>query len=227
MSVANGWIWAIGRLLGLSTTVGVRMWMTLFLVSLLSREGWGFHLPARFEWLASTPSLLILLVLTIFEIASDKVPSFDRLSDRLATPLRLAVGALVGVCALGHGWVGLAIGVPAGAAAAWLGMHARRLWRPRSTPSANVMPLLSLAEDLGAAAAALLSATLPPVGYAVFGWMAWFYSRLRGRRSAKYRGLRDGGEVVVDMSARDDEGGPEKRRRGRERRGGGGRLTDD
>ena len=196
MSAVTGWIWAIGRLLGLSTTVGVRMWLTLFIVSMLSREGWGLHLPARFEWLESIPSLLVLLVLVIFEIASDKVPSFDRISDRLAMPLRLAVGALVGVCAIGHGWIGLAIGVPAGAAAAWLGLHTRRLWRPRSVPSTTAMPLLSLAEDLVAAAAALLSALLPPVGYAVFGWMAASYARLRGRRSAKYRGLRDGGEGV-------------------------------
>lgn len=206
MSITAGWIWAIGRLLGLSTTVGVRMWLTLFIVSLLSREGWGFHVPVRFEWLESIPSLLILLVLAIVEIASDKIPSFDRMSDRLVMPLRLAVGALVGVCAIGHGWIGLAIGLPAGAAAAWLGLHTRRLWRPRSTPSTTVMPLLSLAEDLGAAAAALLSATLPPVGYAVFGWMAWWHARLRGRRAAKYRGLRDGGEIAANGGAVDAGG---------------------
>lgn len=199
MNAVTGWIWAIGRLLGLSTAAGVRMWLTLFLVSLLSREGWGFHVPAAFEWLQSIPSLLILLVMVIFEIASDKVPSFDRISDRLVMPLRLAVGALVGVCAIGHGWIGLAIGVPAGAAAAWLGLHTRRLWRPRSAPSTTVMPLMSLAEDLVAGAAALLSAVVPPVGYAVFGWTTGAYVRLRGRRAAKYRGLRDGAGVVVDV----------------------------
>ena len=52
------------------------------------------------------------------------------------------------------------------------------------------MPLLSLVEDLTAFAAAVLSATLPPIGYAVAAWTTWFDVRLRRRRVAKYKGLR-------------------------------------
>ena len=52
------------------------------------------------------------------------------------------------------------------------------------------MPLLSLVEDLAAFAAAVLSATLRPIGYAVGAWTTWFDVRLRRRRTAEYKGLR-------------------------------------
>ena len=52
------------------------------------------------------------------------------------------------------------------------------------------IPLLSLVEDLAAFGASVLSATLPPIGYAVAAWTAWFDVRLRRRRVAKYKGLR-------------------------------------
>jgi len=202
MTAVTGWIWAIGRLLGISTAAGVRMWATLFMISLLSREGWGFHVPERFDWLESTPALLILLALTIVEIASDKVPSLERVFDRPATPLKVAVGALAGACALGHGWLGGGIGLAAGGAAAWLALHTRRAWRPRTGPGSTTLPLISLLEDLAAAMVALLSAVLPPVGYAVFGWTIWLFVRLRGRRAAKYRGL--GGAAAGAAGAGDE-----------------------
>jgi len=186
----TSWIWAIGRLGGLSISAGVRAAMTLLVMGVLSREGWGFHVAPGFTWLESSIAIAVLVLLAIVEIALDKVPSFDRLSARLSVPWRVAAGALAGGAAVSHGWIGLVVGLVGGAGFAVLGVNAKRLWRPRSTTSTMTIPLLSLVEDLAAFGAAVLSATLPPVGYAVVAWTAWFDVRLRRRRVAKYKGLR-------------------------------------
>jgi uncharacterized membrane protein len=186
----TSWIWAIGRLGGLSISAGVRAAMTLLVMGVLSREGWGFHVAPGFTWLESSIAIAVLVLLAIVEIALDKVPSFDRLSARLSVPWRVAAGALAGGAAVSHGWIGLVVGLVGGAGLAVLGVNAKRLWRPRSTTSTMTIPLLSLVEDLAAFGAAVLSATLPPVGYAVAAWTAWFDVRLRRRRVAKYKGLR-------------------------------------
>ncbi len=186
----TSWIWAIGRLGGLSISAGVRASMTLLILGVLSREGWGFHLAPGFSWLESSIAIGVLVLLAIFEIAFDKVPSFDRLYARLSVPWHIAAGAIAGGAAVSHGVIGLIVGLVAGAGLAMLGINAKRLWRPRSTTSTVTMPLLSLVEDLTAFGAAVLSATLPPIGYAVVAWTAWFDVRLRRRRVAKYKGLR-------------------------------------
>jgi hypothetical protein len=186
----TSWIWAIGRLGGLSISAGVRASMTLLILGVLSREGWGFHLAPGFSWLESSIAIGVLVLLAILEIAFDKVPSFDRLYARLSVPWYIAAGAIAGGAAVSHGVIGLIVGLVAGAGLAMLGINAKRLWRPRSTTSTVTMPLLSLVEDLTAFGAAVLSATLPPIGYAVVAWTAWFDVRLRRRRVAKYKGLR-------------------------------------
>jgi uncharacterized membrane protein len=186
----TSWIWAIGRMCGLSISAGVRAAMTLLVMGVLSREGWGFHLAPGFTWLQSSAAIAVLVLLMILEIAFDKVPSFDRLYARLSVPWRIAAGALAGGAAMSHGTIGLVVGLVAGAGLAVLGVNAKRLWRPRSTTSTMTMPLLSLLEDLAVFGAAVLSATLPPIGYAVAAWTTWFDVRLRRRRVAKYKGLR-------------------------------------
>jgi uncharacterized membrane protein len=192
----TSWIWAIGRLLGLSTTAGVRGWMTLFVVSVMSHEGWLFNVPARWSWVESSPAMVVFGILMIFEIAVDKMPSLDRLQDRLGLGWRMAAGAIVGACAMGHGWLGTIIGLVAGAALAAFGLKVKRAWRPRSPASTTTLPLMSLLEDLGSLLSAFASAALPPAGYAVFGWMAWFWTRLRHRRIDKYRDLQaEAGDV--------------------------------
>ncbi len=184
------WVWAVARLLGLSTTAGVRASMTLLIVGVLSREGWGFQVPPRFTWLESSAAIAVFVVLTIIETSIDKMQSLDRVQDRLTMPWRIAAGAIVGGAAMGHGVAGLVIGLVGGGFLAWFGLEIKRLWRPRSSTSAMTLPVVSLVEDLAAFVAGVLTATLAPFGYAIFAWATWFYFRLRRRRVAKYKGLR-------------------------------------
>ena len=185
------WVWAVARLLGLSTTAGVRASMTLLIIGVLSREGWGFQVPARFTWLESSAAIAVFVILTIIETSIDKMQSLDRLQDRLTMPWRIAAGAIAGGAAMGHGVPGLVIGLIGGGFLAWFGLEIKRLWRPRTgSASSMTLPVVSLVEDLTAFVADVLTATLAPFGYAIFAWATWFYLRLRRRRVAKYKGLR-------------------------------------
>lgn len=184
------WVWAVARLLGLSTTAGIRASMTLLIVGVLSREGWGFQVPPRFSWLESSTAIVVFVVLAIVETSVDKMQSLDRIQDRLTMPWRIVAGAIVGGAAMAHGVLGLVIGVVVGGFLAWFGLEIKRLWRPRTTSGAMTLPLISLVEDLVAFVGAVLTAALAPFGYAIAVWAGWFYYRLRRRRVAKYKGLR-------------------------------------
>jgi len=188
----TSWIWAIGRLLGVSTTAGVRAWLTLFVLAVMLHEGWFYHAPQGWSWIGSTAAVAVFGILSIVEIALDKIPGLDRLQERIALPWRVAAGGIAGACVVGHGLPGTVIGLVGGGALAWFGLNVKRSWRPRSPADAAPLPILSLGEDLGALAGAFGSTALPPIGYALFGWMAWLYARLRRRRTAKYRDLQSG-----------------------------------
>ena len=186
----TSWVWAIGRLLGLSTAAGIRASLTLAVVGILGREGWGIHLSAGFSWLSNWIVILVFIVLAILEGSFDKVPTFDRLQNRLLVPWRIAAGAIAGGAVMGHGTTGLVIGLVAGGALAYLGMYVKFAIRPRSATSGAAVGLISLTEDLVAFAAVVLIGLLAPLGYVFFAWTLWLVERLRRRRSAKYKGLR-------------------------------------
>jgi uncharacterized membrane protein len=184
------WVWAIGRLLGLSTAAGIRASLVLAVIGILGREGWGVHLSAGFLWLEYWFVILAFIVLAILEGSFDKVPTFDRMQNRLLMPWRIAAGAIAGGAVMAHGTTGLIIGLVAGGALAYLGMYVKFAIRPRSTTSGAAVGLISLTEDLVAFGAAVLTGLFAPLGYVFFAWTLWLVDRLRRRRSAKYKGLR-------------------------------------
>lgn len=184
------WVWAVGRLLGLSTAAGIRASLTLAVIGLLGREGWGLHLPTGFHWLQNWLAIVVFIVLAILEGSFDKVPTFDRLQNRLLMPWRIAAGAIAGGAVMAHGTAGLIIGLAGGAALAYLGMYVKFGIRPRSATSGAAVGLISLTEDLVAFAMAVLTGLLAPLGYVFFAWTLWLFDRLQHRRSAKYKGLR-------------------------------------
>jgi len=186
----TGWIWAVGRMLGLSTSAGLRAALTLAVIGVLAREGWGINLSHSFAWMENGIAIAAFIVVAIVESSFDKIPALDRLQNRLALPWRIAAGALAGGAALSHGWVGLVIGVVAGGGLAYLGQAVKRAARPRTTINGLAVGLLSLIEDVTAFAAAVLSAVLAPLGYVFFAWTLWLFDRLRRRERAKYKGLR-------------------------------------
>jgi uncharacterized membrane protein len=185
-----GWVFGLARILGLGAAAGTRPWLTLALVGVMSRLGWGVPLNSAFDWLGNRWVLLVLAVLAVLEAAFDKIPRVDRLQDRMVFPLRLAAGAVVGAATIDAGWPGLLVGLAGGGFAAWLAEHVKHVRRPRATRSEATIPLLSLIEDLYVLLGTVGTLAWSPLGYAVVAWPAALWVEMRRRRKAKYAALR-------------------------------------
>ena len=80
--------------IGLSACAGLRAWLPLLGVGLLSR--WGYiPLDGSFQILQSDPALLTFGIATIIEVMADKVVVLDNLLDSLGTVLRPIAGTVV------------------------------------------------------------------------------------------------------------------------------------
>lgn len=82
---------AIG--LGLAAACGFRVFLPLFLISLMSHFDF-LHLAGTFEWMASWPALIAFGSATLLEIGAYYVPFIDNLLDTVATPAAILAGAL-------------------------------------------------------------------------------------------------------------------------------------
>ncbi len=189
----TAWVFAVGLMLGLGNVVGIRPSLTLAILGIVSRLGWGPGLNAEFSFLSHWLAIIIFVVLAIFESSFDKIPKLDRLQGRLTMPYRVAVGAIAGAATIHLGWQGILAGVLVGGASAWFAQFVKRLTRPRTVPSDNVLTLLSTWEDLAALAGTLLTLFIAPVGYGIAAFTGGVWWRMRSRRLAKYRELDGGG----------------------------------
>ena len=80
--------------LALAAACGFRVFVPLLVVNLASRAGY-LQLGGSFEWMGSTPALIVFAVATGLEIAAYYVPWLDNLLDTAATPIAVVAGILV------------------------------------------------------------------------------------------------------------------------------------
>jgi len=186
----TAWMFAVGRMLGLGSVAGIRPSMTLAVIGIVSRLGWGAGLNPAFSFLDHWLAIIIFVVLAIFESSFDKIPKIDRLQGRLTTPYRLAAGAAVGAATIPFGWQGIVVGAAVGAGAAWTSTYVKRLTRPKTVPSDAALNLISLWEDLAVLAGSVLTLIVSPVGYGIAAFTGIVYWRVGSRRRAKYRAMR-------------------------------------
>lgn len=79
---------------GLAASAGFRVFIPLFILSLASFFGF-IPLSESWQWVASTPALIILGVASVVESISYLVPFVDNALDSLAIPLAGIAGTLV------------------------------------------------------------------------------------------------------------------------------------
>ena len=186
----TAWVFAVGRMLGLGSVAGIRPSMTLAVIGIVSKLGWGVGLNPTFSFLGHWLAIIIFVVLALFESSFDKIAKLDRLQDRLTMPYRLVAGGVAGAATIPFGWQGVVVGAAVGAAAAWTSTYVKGLTRPKSVPSDAVLTLLSLLEDLAVFAGVVLTLIVSPVGYGITAFTGFMYWRVRSRRRAKYRAMR-------------------------------------
>ncbi len=185
----TAWVFAVGRMLGLGSVAGIRPSLTLAVIGIVSRLGWGVGLNPTFSFLGHWLAIIIFVVLAFFESSFDKIAKLDRLQGRLTMPYRLVAGGAAGAATIPFGWRGVVVGAVVGAGAAWTSTYVKGLTRPKTVPSDAVRNLISLWEDLAVLAGSVLTVIVSPVGYGIAAFTGFVYWQVRSRRRAKYRAM--------------------------------------
>jgi uncharacterized membrane protein len=186
----TAWVFAVGRMLGLGNVAGIRPSMTLVVIGVMSKLGWGVGLNPTFSFLEHWLAIVIFVVLALLESSFDKIAKLDRLQGRLTLPYRLVVGGVAGAATIPFGWKGVVVGAAVGAGAAWTSTYVKSLTRPKTVPSDAVLNLISLWEDLAVLAGSVLTLIVSPVGYGIAAFTGFMYWQAGSRRRAKYRAMR-------------------------------------
>jgi hypothetical protein len=93
---------------GLAWASGLRLYAVLFFLGLVDRMGW-FNLPPALHVLADPLVMGASGFMLLVEFFADKIPGFDSLWDAIHTFIRVPVGALLAVGAVGDENSALAI----------------------------------------------------------------------------------------------------------------------
>lgn len=176
--------------IGLAASAGFRIFLPLFALSLSAHfQLWPVN--ESWQWLGSTPALVILGAATLAEICAYLVPFVDNLLDTLAVPL----AGLAGTAVMVSTTAGLspeitwALAVIAGGGAAAAVKSTAAATRAVSTAGTGGLgnPVLSAAETGTAAAMSALSLFLPFAAAAAVLLLAaalWFALRRLRRKTA-------------------------------------------
>jgi len=181
---------------GQSSLSGLRAFLPLAIVGLISRyDLFGVYSleGTPFAFLENPWLIGILLVLTVLELAADKMPVLDSAQDLVAGPLRVIAGALVFGAALAQQEGGVIVaGMVGGAALAGATHAVKSVIRPAATATGGgtVNPFISLFEDLTAGIGTFLFAILPILGLLLVAFVLYLVYRVARRRRRKYKGLR-------------------------------------
>lgn len=155
--------------IGLAASVGFRVFLPLFALSLASYFG-VWELNANWEWIGSLVAVMTLGIATLLEIFAYFIPWFDNLLDTLAVPLAAIAGTAVMVSTVANldpviTW-SLAIIAGGGTATAIKGAGATGRLASTTTTGGLANPVLATVET-GTAAVVTVASIFAPVIAAV------------------------------------------------------------
>ena len=149
---------------GLAASVGFRIFVPLFALSLASYFG-IIPLNESWEWVGSITALCTLGIATILEVLAYYIPVFDNLLDSIAVPLAAIAGTAVVVSTAANldpiiTW-SLAIIAGGGTAAAIKGSAATTRAASTTTTAGLANPIVSTVETGSATVMSVLAIFLP------------------------------------------------------------------
>ena len=181
---------------GLAVLCGLRAFLPLAIMGLVSRiDVFGpldLH-GTNFAFLNNSWVIVALFVLALIEIIADKVPLLGSAQDLVATPIRVAAGAVAfGAALAGYQPLVVILALAAGALLAGVSQGVKGFIRPGATGvgGGETNAFLSFFEDLAALFGTLAVLLFPPLGIVLVLFLLYLVFRLRQRRKRKYRGLR-------------------------------------
>lgn len=104
--------------LGLAVSSGFRVFIPLLFLSVFNKLGL-IVLNSKFDWLGSTPMLIVLIVATIIEILAYYIPYISNLLDVLEAPMAALAGGFLMFAVLPSdmGWLNWLLVIIAGGSA--------------------------------------------------------------------------------------------------------------
>jgi len=172
----------------LAACVGLRTFLPLLAAGLLARMGY-IELGARFQWMASTPALVVFGSAMAFEILADKIPGLDHALHAAESFVKPVAATILAASLLPEldPTTAMAVGLIAGGTAAGVVQVVRGTPRVASTMFTGGLanPLLSLADDAMAAVGVALAFIVPVLAalgvVAMIAAAAWLLTRRRAR----------------------------------------------
>jgi hypothetical protein len=172
--------------IGLSAACGFRVFVPLLIMSLASRSG-HLHLAAGFDWIGTSPALLMFAVATGLEIAGYYVPWVDNLLDTLATPAAIVAGTIVTASMVQDvdPFLRWTLGVIAGGGVAGLVQGTTVLVRGASSATTGGLanPLFATIELGGATITAVAAILMPVLVVVLIGLFFFGFGRKLFRRA--------------------------------------------
>jgi len=184
------WMISIFLGVGLAAAVGFRIFLPFLLISLAGR--WEvMQLGEGFEWITTTPALILFSTATVLEILSYYIPWFDNLLDTITTPLAMICGSLVMASAIVEmePWIKWTLAVIAGGGTAGLIKGTGAVTRLASTGTTGGLanPVIASAETGGSLTMALLALFIPVLAVVLVVFLVFYILRKilgRGKKSA-------------------------------------------
>jgi hypothetical protein len=172
--------------LGLSSSAGLNAYIPLLVLALADRLSDEVTLDRPYDFLSTTPGIVIILVLLSVETIVDKIPGVDHFNDLIQSAIRPAAGAILMMAATNEGVsINPAVAMVIGLITAG-GVHAgKALSRPAITVSTGGIgnPVVSVLEDAISALTAIIAIVFPLLVIALaiaFGLLLfWAYRRIR------------------------------------------------
>lgn len=178
---------------GLSAAAGLNAFIPFVLVGMLDRFTTLLDLPPGMDWISSWWAIGVGMVLLVADVALDKVPGVDHVSDLIQTGVRPLMGGVMFSAASGaaqveqsqwwrdNPWVGAAVGIALAGT-----VHAgKALSRPIVNAGTLGVggPFVSAAEDATSATVSVVAILLPILVVVVLVVIAYaLYRIFRARR---------------------------------------------
>jgi Domain of unknown function (DUF4126) len=170
--------------LGLAAATGFRIFVPLLIAGLAARLGY-LPLGEGFQWLASTPALVMLVTAAVAETLAYYIPGVDHALDVIASPATLVAGVVASAAVMTDipQAVMWPVAIIAGGGAAGLTKGSTALLRAKSGALTGGLanPLVSTVETVGATGLAILAIVVPLLCLVAVVALLYWATRKAGR----------------------------------------------
>jgi hypothetical protein len=184
MDVSMESLLSIALGIGLAAAAGFRIFVPLLAAGIAARTGF-LPLTDGFQWLGSTPALLMLSTAAVFEVLAYYIPGVDHLLDVVAGPAAVGAGVVASASVMADVPPALMwpLAIIAGGGVAGLTKGTTALLRAKSgvMTAGLANPIVATVETVGATGIAILALVIPLLCLAAIVALLYWATKKAGR----------------------------------------------